>query len=243
MPSKCPKCGAPITAIPDALGFVACPKCNVRLRVAVAPAPPPAPNDLAALLGEVRALSRMQGELLQLQVQTLNLLKGLATAGRDAEPSCGASSRSDDNLAAPETEDEPPAPPSVPRVRQRRKAILVVDDDEASIRAILPALEQAQIPTRTVRDGNSALAAMAESKPDVLVLELAIGEPMPGKDLINYIKSTMEWVDTPIVLYTRLPVASQHEARTVHGADEVVLKGPGSPESLLNRVIYLFQHR
>ncbi len=131
--------------------------------------------------------------------------------------------------------------PPIPRVRQRRKTVLFVDDDADATKAALAALEQAQIPLRAVTNGNAALESLAQDKPDVLVLELGLGEPMPGKDLINHIKATMEWVDVPIVLYTRIYVPSQQEARLLHGADEVVLKGPGSPEALVNRVIYLFQ--
>ena len=63
---------------------------------------------------------------------------------------------------------------------------------------------------------------------------------MGGKDVINMIKATMEWVDIPIVLYTRAPVESQREARTVHGADEFVLKSAG-PAALVTRCIALFR--
>jgi hypothetical protein len=51
----------------------------------------------------------------------------------------------------------------------------------------------------------------------------------------------MEWVDIPIVLYTRLPIESQKEARTIHGADDLLLKGPGSAEALPARVISIFR--
>ena len=43
------------------------------------------------------------------------------------------------------------------------------------------------------------------------------------------------------VLYTRVPVQSQKEARQVHGADEVVLKAPGGEEALVARVIQIFR--
>ena len=56
----------------------------------------------------------------------------------------------------------------------------------------------------------------------MIVLELGLGGDMAGKDVINMIKATMEWVDIPIVLWTREPVQSQKEARQIHGADEVV---------------------
>jgi DNA-binding response OmpR family regulator len=50
----------------------------------------------------------------------------------------------------------------------------------------------------------------------------------------------MEWVDIPIVLWTREAVSTQKEARLVHGADEVVSKSDG-PAALVARVINAFR--
>jgi CheY-like chemotaxis protein/DNA-directed RNA polymerase subunit RPC12/RpoP len=246
MSPKCPKCGTVIPTAPDPLGFVACPHCGVRLRLQPASAPAVTPGDVQTLIGEIRGIRRMQGEILQMQAQMLAHLKSPAALPASTAPSPPQQPSATDSgpaepTAAPQEAVGGGAPP-IPRVRQRRKTVLVVDDDEQTLKAAVATLEQAEIPIRTAKDGNAALAAMAEAKPDVLVLELAIGDPMPGKDLINYVKATMEWIDVPIVLYTRLFVQNQREARTVHGADEVVVKGPGSPEALLNRVIFLFQH-
>ena len=47
----------------------------------------------------------------------------------------------------------------------------------------------------------------------MIALELDLGGAMAGKDVINMIKATMEWVDIPIILYTRVAVESQKEAR------------------------------
>ncbi len=105
----------------------------------------------------------------------------------------------------------------------------------------MAALGQAQVPVEAVADGNSALAAIAAEKPDVLVLELDIAGAMSGRDVINMIKATMEWVDIPILFYTRLPIKDQKEARQIHGGDEYVAKGPGSAEALVVRVIAVFQ--
>jgi two-component system KDP operon response regulator KdpE len=127
------------------------------------------------------------------------------------------------------------------RTRQRQKSVLVVDDDDASRRAAAAAFSAAHVPVRAVADGNSAIAAIAEDKPDVVVLELGLADPMGGKDVINMIKATMEWVDVPIVLHTRVPIESHKEARTVHGADDFVFKGEGSLDTLVARVIQTFQ--
>jgi CheY-like chemotaxis protein len=179
----------------------------------------PAAPTLEALMAEVHALRRMQEEML-----------ALLRAG--AAPSNGGRSIDvADELGLPA--------PTVVRAR-RRKTVLLVDDDAETSAAAQAALDAAEIPVRVVAEGRSALAAIAEDKPDVIVMELGLGGPMAGKDVVNMIKATMDWVDIPILLYTRIPVTSQKEARTVHGADEFVSKQDG-PEPLLARVVTLFR--
>lgn len=139
--------------------------------------------------------------------------------------------------------DEPFSPqPGVlePLRTRRRKTVLLIDDDPATREAALAEMEQAQVPIRAVADGNAGIQAIAAEKPDVIALELDIGGNMAGKDVINMIKATMEWVDIPILLYTRVPLDSQKEARTVHGADDLVLKRSG-PAALVARVITIFR--
>jgi len=121
-----------------------------------------------------------------------------------------------------------------------RKSVVLVDDDPHTRRAAKLELEQAEIPVREFEDGNQALSAIAEDKPDVIVLELGVGGNLAGKDLVNMIKATMEWVDIPIVLWTRESVSNQREAREIHGADEVVTKSMGAA-ALVARVITVFR--
>ena len=123
---------------------------------------------------------------------------------------------------------------------RRRKSVLLIDDDPATRDAVVAEMEQAQVPIRAVADGNAGIQAIAAEKPDVIALELDIAGSMAGKDVINMIKATMEWVDIPILLYTRAPLDSQKEARTVHGADDLVLKRSG-PAALVARVITIFR--
>lgn len=236
MAGKCPRCQTVISAAPDAQGVVTCPACHLKLKT---PAAAPAPVDLQRLLEELRHLERMQGEILQLQGQILNVVRSLATA---APPRWGATPPP----APAAGEAGPPeagATPVVARVRQRRKTALLVDDDDDTRAAALTALAEAQVPTREAADGHAALEAIAAEKPDVLVLELGLGGAMTGRDLINMVRSTMEWVDIRLVLYTREAVGSAEEARQQHGADELVNKGAGSAKALVNRVIQLFQQR
>jgi len=245
---KCPKCSASFSSAPDEQGFYVCPECGSKLRSrsatpgpssAASPAPPvpenpnatlpagtplkpiPRPGDppatLEVVLAEIRSVRRAQEELLAM----LRLRPASEAPSADETPS----------------EVSVPAPPLRAR---RRKTVLLIDDDAQSRSSALAALEHSQVPTRSFSDGAASLSAIADDKPDVIVMELDIKGSMGGKDVINMIKATMEWVDIPIVLYTRLPIESQKEAR-IHGADELVPKGPGSPEALVARVISIFR--
>ena len=177
------------------------------------------PATLEGVMAEVRALRRLQEE-------TLALLR----AGRAPSAEPGSL-----DVAG---ELGLPIPTAVRA--HHRKTVLLVDDDPLTRASAKAALEGAEIPVRTVSDGRAALAAMAEESPDVIVLELEMAGAVAGKDVVNMIKATMEWVAIPIVLYTRAPIAGQKEARSSHGADELVAKVNG-PEALLARVVTLFR--
>jgi CheY-like chemotaxis protein len=170
------------------------------------------------VLAEVRAVRRMQEEILE-------MLRGRAEGIASSRPA------NDDFEGLQE-----------PVVRSsRRKRVLLVDDDAGTRDAVEAVLKGGEVPVSVVGDGNSALAAIARDKPDVIVLELGIGGAMAGKDVVNLIKATMEWVDIPIILFTRVPMEGQKEARQVHGADDYVAKGAGGAEAVLAKVVSFFR--
>jgi CheY-like chemotaxis protein len=169
--------------------------------------------EIEALVVELNAVRRTAEEILA-------ILKSWTSPGLAAESA---------PVASPEAGD------------RRSKTALVIDDDEHTRAAARGALEEAQVPARAVADGRSALEVMATGKPDVVVMEPAVSGSMEGKDLVNMIKATMECVDIPIVLCTRLPIRDDDEARSLHGADAVVPKGPDAPGALVSRVIELLR--
>ena len=191
------------------------------------PPPPPAPADepvtLETVLCEVRALREAQQQVLESLEQLRRALPVAAAA------------------PAPPAEGEDEDAPSVAPIRaRRRKTVLLVDDDAATCEEAKAELEKADVPVRTSDDGRAALRLIAEQKPDVIALELGLGGEMGGKDLVNVIKATMEWVDIPIILWTREPVATQKEARQLHGADDLAPKAGGAA-ALVARVITQFR--
>jgi len=181
--------------------------------------------------GEIITLATIRQEIVALQAtqqKMLDLLTQLTGGGGGAEAAGGQG-------------DPDSSGPILSPVRtQKRKSVLLVDDDGNTRDAAKQALEQADVPVRAITSGQAAMREIADDKPDVIAIELGLAGEMAGKDVINMIKATMEWVDIPIVLWTREAVETQKEARQIHGADEIVKKSSGA-EALVACVISLFR--
>jgi len=125
---------------------------------------------------------------------------------------------------------------AAPAPRPRGRYVLMVDDDDDTAAAATAALEAGSIDVKRVRNGNECLAAISTRKPDVIVLEAALEAPMPSKDVVNMIKATMEWVDIPIVLFSRAELGDEAEALREYSADGLVSKAPGAELELAQQV-------
>jgi CheY-like chemotaxis protein len=271
---KCPKCSAPITAKPDAQGYLICAGCGARLRSraaaqaatagaappaapaappvpapppppkAAAPAPPPsaptplafpapaeAPASLAQVFAELRAVRQTQQEILA-------LLRGRPAASpvpASLPPHAAHGFGGATGFEASAEEPDPDPRPRPAPARSRRRVILL-DDDAATREAAKESLRSRGLEVVATETGKQAIAAIGESKPDAIVMEIGIEGDMPGRDFVNIVKATMDWVDIPLVLFTRVPVADEEEARTLHGADLYVQKGPGAEAALAERL-------
>jgi len=135
--------------------------------------------------------------------------------------------------------DEPPPAPARRSAKAQRR-ILLIDDDDETRAAAERTLADAGFVVDTAGEGNEGLGRIGAAKPDLVVLELDIKGEMGGEDVITLIKATMEWVDIPIVLHTRVAADAAEEARETHGADDVVIKHPASPGKLLQSIREVF---
>ncbi len=119
--------------------------------------------------------------------------------------------------------------------------MLVIDDDEASRAAAVAALKKAEVVVRTAESGQMAIDSLAQETPNIIAPEGEMSGEVSGRDIVDRVRSVMEWVNIPILLYTQARLKSQEDARTVYGADGYVLKGPKGPEALVSQVITLFR--
>ena len=116
-----------------------------------------------------------------------------------------------------------------PRTKRR---VLVVDDEENVVHLVASALRFDGFETVTADNGHSALAAVAEHDPDLVVLDVM----MPGLDghaVLQHLRSAGSIV--PVIFLTARDTANDRVAGLRSGADDYVVK-PFSVEELLARV-------
>jgi DNA-binding response OmpR family regulator len=110
--------------------------------------------------------------------------------------------------------------------------VLVVDDDPTVSDVVRRYLERADYEVTLVADGPAALAAAAEHRPDLVVLDLML----PGIDGLEVYRRLRE-SDTgvPVVMLTALGDEGDRVVGLSLGADDYVTK-PFSPRELVLRV-------
>jgi two-component system, OmpR family, response regulator MprA len=111
-------------------------------------------------------------------------------------------------------------------------AILVVDDDAPIRRMLVRTLAAEGFEARAAPDGGAALAAIEESAPDVLVLDVA----MPGLDGLDVARRVRtKGLAFPILLLTARDAVAERVAGLDAGADDYLVK-PFATEELLARI-------
>jgi two-component system, OmpR family, response regulator MprA len=111
-------------------------------------------------------------------------------------------------------------------------AVLLVDDDAPIRRMLVRTLAAEGFEARAAPDGGAALAAIEESAPDVLVLDVA----MPGLDGLDVARRVRtKGLAFPILLLTARDAVAERVAGLDAGADDYLVK-PFATEELLARI-------
>ncbi len=115
---------------------------------------------------------------------------------------------------------------------ETKRRVLVVDDEENVAHLVSSALRFDGFETVTADNGNSAVAAVAEYEPDLLVLDVM----MPGLDGFGLLAQLRNaGCDVPVIFLTARDTAADRVRGLRGGADDYVVK-PFSVEELLARV-------
>ena len=114
-----------------------------------------------------------------------------------------------------------------------QRSVLIVDDEPTIVEVVARYLERAGYHTRTAANGEQALEAAAQQRPDLVVLDLM----MPGIDGLRVMRRLRDQASEPVgvILLTARGEESDRVTGLRLGADDYVVK-PFSPVELVARV-------
>ena len=112
--------------------------------------------------------------------------------------------------------------------------ILVVEDEAALVELLRYNLEEEGFRVSDAADGEAALAAVAEDKPDLIVLDLML-PLISGLEICRQLRRRPETRGLPIIMLTARGEESDRIRGLDSGADDYVTK-PFSPSELVARV-------
>ncbi len=124
---------------------------------------------------------------------------------------------------------------------RKPKRLLVVEDDPREQLTTRELLGHEDIEIEVADSGASALAALAKSAYDCVVLDLRLPD-ISGFDVLERLRDTPKLRDLPVVVFTGRELNTDEDQRLHRLARSVVLKDVESPERLLDETA-LFLHR
>lgn len=104
-----------------------------------------------------------------------------------------------------------------------QKKILLVEDDKALAAVYISRLQLEGFDVRHVVNGEEALSAALEYKPDLVVLD-AMMPKISGFDVLDIMRNTPETSNIRIIMLTALSQAKDKETAERLGADDYLVK-------------------
>lgn len=104
-----------------------------------------------------------------------------------------------------------------------KKKILLVEDDDALASVYRSRLELEGFEVREVNDGEEALSAAVEFKPDLVLLD-AMMPKISGFDVLDIMRNTPETKDIRVIMLTALSQPKDKERAESLGVDDYLVK-------------------
>ncbi len=115
------------------------------------------------------------------------------------------------------------------------ETVLVVEDDPLTRTQVQQALEGEGCAVVTAENGRDALERMAETTPDVILLDLLMPE-MDGFGFAEELRARAEWRAIPVIVMTSKDLTAEDRRRLNGHVEEVIQKRAYSREDLLREV-------
>ncbi len=114
------------------------------------------------------------------------------------------------------------------------KSILVVEDEPNIVLSLQFLMKKAGFEVRVARDGEEALAAVADRTPDLMLLDVMIPK-RDGYDVCQTVRANPEWQGIYIIMLTAKGREVDREKGIALGANDYVTK-PFSTRDLTDKV-------
>jgi len=116
-----------------------------------------------------------------------------------------------------------------------KKKILLVEDDIALAAVYKSRLELEDFDTKEVHNGEDALAAAREYKPDLILLD-AMMPKISGFDVLDILRNTPETVNIKVIMLTALSQAKDKERAEELGVNDYLVKSQVVIGDVVDRV-------
>jgi signal transduction histidine kinase/CheY-like chemotaxis protein len=114
--------------------------------------------------------------------------------------------------------------------------VLLVDDDDMMRRGMRGALEQDGWQVSEAENGRVALARLADTRPDIIMLDLVMPE-MDGFEFLVEMRSHAEWRDVPVLVVTAKDLTAEERSRLNGDVERVLQKGGAELPELLREIV------
>lgn len=116
-----------------------------------------------------------------------------------------------------------------------KKKILLVEDDKALATVYRSRLELEGFETKEVNNGEEALSAAVQFKPDLILLDVMMPK-ISGFDVLDILRNTPETANIRIIMLTALSQPKDKERAESLGVDDYLVKSQVVISDVVERV-------
>ncbi|OYX42496.1 hypothetical protein B7Y94_03350 [Candidatus Saccharibacteria bacterium 32-49-12] len=116
-----------------------------------------------------------------------------------------------------------------------KKKILLVEDDEALAQVYKSRLDLEGFDTKTVFNGEEALSAAMDFRPDLILLD-AMMPRINGFDVLDILRNTNETADIRVIMLTALSQPKDRERAMQLGVDDYLVKSQVVIGDVIDRI-------
>lgn len=117
----------------------------------------------------------------------------------------------------------------------KQKLILLVEEDDNIAGVYVARLQAEGFATKRVNNGEDALAAALQSKPDLILLDVRMPK-VSGFDVLDILRNTPETANVKIVMLTALSQDSDQDRAKSLGVDDYLVKSQVVIADVVDRI-------